>query len=145
MKRIIIRLKPDEIEMLKTVVKKGKRNAREIIRANILLLANKGKKGVEIADILGINRSTVAQVKKRYTNDGIQCALQENLRTGQPKKYNAKDEAEIIAVACTNPPRGRKRWTIRLLTKEMKKKKGLKTINRESVRLVLKKAKLSLG
>lgn len=145
MKRIIIKLKQDEIKTLTTVVRKGKWRAREITRANILLLANRGKKSKEIADILGINRSTVAQVKKRYVSNGIQDALEEKPRPGQPKKYTEKGEVEIIAVACTDPPKGRKRWTIRLLTDELKKKKDFKTINRESVRLILKKRKLNLG
>jgi len=48
-------------------------------------------------------------------------------------------------MSCTDPPKGRKRWSIRLLTNKMKKKKDFKTVNRESVRLILKKAKLSLG
>lgn len=66
-------------------------------------------------------------------------------RTGQPIKYTEKHIAEIIAQACTTLPDGRKKWTIALLTEELKKKEGFETINKESIRLVLKKAKLSLG
>lgn len=58
---------------------------------------------------------------------------------------NGKKKAEIIASACTTPPEGRKRWTVRLLAEEMKKQRGFKTINRESIRLTLKKATLNLG
>jgi transposase len=54
-------------------------------------------------------------------------------------------EAEIIAQACTESPDGRKKWTLALLTEEMRKKDGFETINKESIRLILKKAKLSLG
>ena len=95
--------------------------------------------------LLNINRSTVAQVKKRYMKKGVDYALEEKPRSGQPIKYTKKHEAEIIAQACTKAPKGRKRWTVRLLTKELRKKKDLRNINRESTRLVLKKAKLSLG
>ena len=110
-----------------------------------MLLANQGKQSEEIAGILGVNRSTVAQIKKRYAENGLSAALEEKPRPGQPSKYNERDEAEIIATACCRAPKGSKRWSVRLLTKKLQKKKGLKTINRESVRLVLKKAKLSLG
>jgi|SRR3990167_5813704 len=145
MKRITIDLKEKEILFLKKLLKKGTNKARKLTRANILFLANKGKQSDEIAMLLSINRSTVAQVKKRYMEKGIDCALDEKPRSGQPIKYTKKHEAEIIAQACTQSPKGRKRWTVRLLTKEIRKKKEFRGINRESLRLVLKKAKLSLG
>ncbi len=143
MKRI--RLNDEEVEYLKAFVKKGRKSARELTRARILFLVNEGKTETGIKDILGICRATVSNVKKRYREEGFQSALTEKPRPGQPKKYTVKQEAEIIAIACTNPPRGRKRWTIRLLTGELKKRKDFKTINRESVRLILKKRKLNLG
>ena len=145
MKRISIELTKKEILFLRKFLKKGTTKARKLTRANILLLAHKRKQSDEIAMLLGVNRSTVAQVKKRYAENGLSCALKEKPRPGQPPKYNKLHKAEIIATACTKAPKGRKRWTVRLLTKEVKKKQGLRRINRESVRLVLKKAKLSLG
>ncbi len=145
MKRITINLKQDETESLRRIVKKGSRSVREVRRANILLLANKGKKSKEIAEVLEVNKGTVTNVKRRYLEEGLQRALTDKPRPGQPKKYTEKEEAEIIAMACTDAPRGRKRWSIRLLTYELKNKKDFATINRESVRLILKKRKLSLG
>ncbi len=143
MKRII--LNDEDVEYLQTFVKKGRKRARELTRARILLLVNERRTETEIKDILGICRATVSNVKKRYREKGLQRALTENPRSGQPKKYTEKEEAEIIATACTDPPRGSKRWSIRLLTAKMNGRKGFKTINRESVRLILKKAKLSHG
>ena len=143
MKRI--RLNDEEVESLRTFVKKGRKSAREMTRARILLLVNEGRTETEIKDVLGICRATVSNVKKRYREEGLQRTLTEKPRPGQPRKYAEKEEAEIIARACTDPPRGRKSWTIRLLTGELKKKKDFETINRESVRLILKKRKLSLG
>ena len=145
MKRIIIKLKEKEVLFLKKLLKKGTNKARRLTRVNILLLANKGKQSDEIAMLLSINRSTVAQVKKRYIEKGIDYSLEEKPRSGQPAKYTKKHEAEIIAQACTKAPSGRKRWTVRLLTKTLSKRKNLKTINRESIRLILKKAELNLG
>jgi transposase len=140
-----IRLNDEEVEYLLAFVKKGRKSARELTRARILLLANDGRTETEIKDVLGICRATVSNVKKRYREEGLQRALTEKPRPGQPKKYTEKEEAEIIAMACTDTPRGRKKWTIRLLTDELKKRKDFATINRESIRLILKKRKLSLG
>ena len=140
-----INLREKEVEYLHDFLKKGRKSARELTRAHILLFTNEGKTEMEIKDTLRISRATVSNTKKRYREEGLQNALTEKPRSGQPKKYTNKQEAEIIAMACTDPPKGRKRWTIRLLTERMKRRKGFETINRETIRLTLKKAKLSLG
>jgi transposase len=140
-----IKLTENEVEYLNNFVKKGRKSARELTRAHVLLLVNDGKTEIEIKDMLRISRATVSNIKKRYRKEGLQSALPEKPRSGQPKKYVEMHEAEIIAQACTESPDGRKRWTLELLTEEMRKKDGFKTINKESIRLILKKAKLNLG
>jgi len=140
-----INLREKEVEYLHDFLKKGRKSARELTRAHILLFTHEGKTEMEIKDTLRISRATVSNTKKRYREEGLQNALTEKPRSGQPKKYTNKQETEIIAMACTNPPKGRNRWTIRLLTKRMKRRNGFETINRETVRLILKKAKLNLG
>ncbi|MDN5310598.1 MAG: hypothetical protein PWP14_1992 [Methanolobus sp.] len=140
-----ITLGEKEVQNLKEFVKKGQKDAREITRARILLLANKGKTDTEIVELLDVGRNTVGRIKKRCLEGGLQSALEDKPRTGQPVKYSEKHAAEIIAQACTTPPDGRKKWTLVLLTEEMKKKEGFETINKESIRLILKKAKLNLG
>ena len=142
---VLIKLKDDEEQYLQDFVKKGQKNARKLTRARILLLANKNKKNVEIAEILNVGRNTVGRTKKRYLEEGLQSAIEDKPRTSQPIKYTEKHIAEIIAQACTTPPAGRKKWTLVLLTEELKKKEGFETINKESIRLILKKAKLNLG
>jgi putative transposase len=140
-----IELPEDEVEYLNAFVKKGKKNARELTRAHVLLLINRQKTEMEIKDLLGISRATVSNIKYRYRKEGIQNSLTDKPRPGQPKKYSDRHEMEIIAQACIKPPDGRKRWSLTLLTEEMRKKQGFETINRESVRLILKKAKQNLG
>ena len=142
---VLIKLKDDEEQYLQDFVKKGEKNARELKRALILLLANKKKKNIEIAEILNVGRNTVGRIKKRYLEEGLQSALEDKPRTGQPIKYTEKHIAEIIAIACSKPPEGRKKWTLVLITEELRKKEGFETINRESVRLILKKTKLNPG
>lgn len=140
-----LKLKPKEVTFLKQFTKKGKRSARALKRANILLLLDKGETGDFIAEKLNVNRDTVYNVKRRYLEEGLDVALSEKPRPGQPVKYNKKKKTEIIAKACTTPPEGRKRWTVRLLVEEMSKQEGFKTINRESIRLTLKKVELNPG
>jgi len=140
-----IKIGEEKIKFLREFVKKGRKSARELTRARILLLANQQKWDTEIAEILGIGRNTIWRTKKRYREEGLQSALTEKPRPGQPQKYTERHKAEIIAQACTKSPDGRKRWSLTLLTEEMRKKEGFETINRESIRLILKKAKQSRG
>lgn len=140
-----IKFTEKEIDYLTDFVKRGRKSARELTRSRILLLVHYGKTETEIKETLRICRATVSNTKKRYREEGLQNALSEKNRSGQPRKYTDAQEAEIIALACTNPPKGRNRWTIRLLTDRVKRRKDFETINRETVRLILKKAKLDLG
>lgn len=140
-----INLKKREINFLNAFIKQGKKNARSLTRARILLLAHKKERDVNIQTLLNVGRSTVWRVKNNYLDKGLDYALTERERTGQPLKYKTKHRAEIIAYACTTPPKGRKRWSVRLLAEELKKKKDFTTINRESIRLILKKATPNLG
>jgi transposase len=137
-----INLKDSEVIFLTNFIRKGKKNARSLTRARILLLANQGKGDTEIAKILGVGRSTALRIKKRYLEGGLQSALVDKPRSGQPEKYSERHVAEIIARACTKPPEGRKRWSLSLLCEELRKKEGFETINKESIRLILKKSKI---
>jgi putative transposase len=145
MNNLKIKLKKKEREFLREFLKKGTQKARAIARANILLLADEGWETDTISKMVKVHRQRIWRIKKRFIREGLKSSLEEKPRSGQPVKYTKKHEAEIIAQACTTAPNGRKRWTVRLLAKKLKNKEGLKTINRESVRLVLKKLNLSLG
>lgn len=145
MKSLEIQLKEDEVKFLNEFIKKGTKKAREILHANILLVANKGEKDTRIAEILFTHRQTVWRIKKRYTEEGLESALKEKPRPGQPIKYEIKHETEIAALACTAPPEGRKKWTLELLQEELRTREGFGTINRESIRLILKKQDKTLA
>ena len=140
-----INLKKDEINYLNAFVKKGNRSARALTRARILLLSNNKDSDTAISNMLSLGRTTVWRVKNNYLHKGVEYALTERERPGQPLKYDIQKKSEIIAYACTNPPEGRKRWTVRLLAEELSKKSQFKTINRETVRIILKKATPNLG
>lgn len=142
---ITVTLTTDEREFLRNYVKTGTKKARAIARANALLLADQGLSNEEISKMTTIHRQSIWRIKKRYSEEGLTEALEEKPRSGQPRKYSDTQVAEIIAMACTDPPNGRERWSIRLLTERMKRRKDFETINRETVRLILKKAKRNLG
>ena len=145
MKRISVEIDENTMSELNAIVKKGMRTVREVTHARILLLTHSGRRSNEIAEILNVDADTVLRVKKRFLEGGIVKALHDDPKPGQPKKYGEKEAAEIIALACSSPPHGRKRWSIRLIVEEMKKKKGFEGINRESVRLILKKTTQNHG
>ena|SRR3990172_12381217 len=85
-----IKLKKKEIKYLNTFVSKGSKKARALTRARVLLLSNKGKKDAEIQESLAVGRSTIWRVKNNYLNKGIEYALTERDRPGQPVTYDLK-------------------------------------------------------
>ncbi|MGH9948210.1 MAG: helix-turn-helix domain-containing protein [Pyrinomonadaceae bacterium] len=145
MTRTIINLTAEQVKFLREFKETEKRSLREINRANILLLLIKGKEAAEIAEFLDIGRNTVSRTKQRFLREGMDSALEEEKRSGQPKIHTAAREAEVIALACSEAPTGRTRWTLELLTETLNRQKGFKKINRESVRLMLKKTNANHG
>ena len=145
MNKKTFKLKLKDRKFLTNLTKTGNRNSREFERAYILLALDKGKKPSEITDFYNVSRITVWRVKRNYLNGGVDRAIQDDQRSGQPIKYDDKVKADIIALACSQAPEGRARWTIRLMEKTLKLEYGLETINRETIRLLLKKTNVSLG
>ena len=145
MKKITIKLNRKNRVFLTNFVKDGTKKARAIKRANILLLADEGYDNDDIAGFTRIHRQSIWRIKKRYVEEGIPLALEDKPRPGQPVKYDKKERAEVVSLACTKAPNGRKRWTIDLIVKQLRKNKNFKTINRETVRLILKKTKQNHG
>lgn len=142
---IEITLSVEDRKFLEQFVKKGTKKARAIARAKVLLFANEGYSNNEISTMTSVHRQGIWRIKKRFSEEDLEFILNEKPRSGQPKKYSNKQKAEIIAMACTKPPKGRERWSLRLLTERMKRREDFKTINRETIRLILKKATLNLG
>jgi transposase len=134
-----------ERNYLRTFKKSGEHSLREFNRANILLFLDKGITVSEIANLLEVDRTSIWRIKNRYLEQGLEVSLMEESRSGQPIKYTVLHEAELIALACGPVPEGRRRWTIRLLVEELKKRKGFETITYGSIRKLLKKTNLSLG
>ncbi len=115
-----VKLPKSENEQLQIITHKGTANARIIIRANVLLLAHEGKRDKEIYQVLHLATSTPYDIRKRYHEGGLNRALYDLPRPGQPRKLNGKQEAKVVAIACTKAPKGYDHWTMDLLTGEVR-------------------------
>ena len=139
------KLKAKDKNYLKGFIKSGKQNAKEIEHCYILLALDKKKSSSEIADFYFVGRTTIWRIKNKYVEYGLEAAIKDAPRPGQPIKYDEKGEAEIVALACTKAPTGRARWTLKLMETELRNRNGMETINRETIRLTLKKRNVNLG
>jgi transposase len=138
-KRYIIDLTKEEKENLIELTRKGKPGARKVKRANILLLADQGKKDEEIVHTLHVSRATVIRTRRRFVTEGFGFALNERSRAGRLPKIDDKVETILTTLAQSQPPAGRKRWTLQLLADRLVTLTHLDTLSYEAVRLVLKK------
>jgi transposase len=141
----IINLKEEERKELKRYLRKGKSPARSLTRARILLLADEGRDDQEIAEILKVSKSTVSRIRTRYSISGLDPALHERDRSGTPPKLDGRIEAQLTLLACSEPPDGRSKWTVRLLADRLIEMEVVDSISQMSVQRLLKKMKLSLG
>ena len=133
---------------LRRLVNTGTNKARRINRARILLLSDEsprgksegmGKTDKEIMGVLGVSARTVASTRHRYVEEGMEGALNEKPRPGRPPKLTGRDEAKLALIACSEPPEGRVRWSIRLLTDKLIELNIVDSISREAVRQYIKK------
>lgn len=145
MKKLGLALKARDRLMLQGLLKHGEHHAREMVRASVLLALDRGVADPAIAQVLGVERTTIWRTRKAYVEGGLPSALYDLPRPGRPMKYAVREQAEIVALACSDPPAGRERWTLTLLTQAARQRKGCASLNRESVRLILKKTTVSLG
>src|SRR5258705_4321251 len=119
---------------LTAMLSKGKRAARKLKRAQILLAADAGHSDEEIARTVAVSGSTVYRTKRRFVEGNLERALSEDSRPGAERKLTGKEEALLVATACANPPEGRARWTLELLADAMLKLTGHHSLSGETVR-----------
>lgn len=144
-KRYIVALTPDERAELVALTSKGELRARKMKRAQILQKADQGATDAEIVAALGVSRPCVERLRKRFVEGGLARSLNENPRPGKTPKLNGKQEARLIAEACSTPPEGHKRWTLQLLADRVVALELAEAFSYEAVRRVLKKALPSPG
>lgn len=139
MKQTNLHLRERDRELIETLRHRGVFPVRAVNRAHVLAALDDAVEEKAILAVLGISRACLWQIRARYRKEGLDGALREKARPGQPVKYGAKVQAELTALACSAPPKGQKRWTVRSLGQSLIKTAGLKKISRETVRLLLKK------
>src|SRR4030081_2852674 len=132
--RYRIELSQAERAELTALLSGGKHAARKLKRAQILLGADAGASEEDIATSVGVGGSTVYRPKRRFVLGNLEAALSEEPRPGASRKLSGKDEARLIATACSNPPAGRARWTLELLADELVRLTVHASVSRETVR-----------
>ena len=140
-----VELTERERKDLRQYLRKGKSSTRFLTRARILLLADEGQEDKEIAEALMVSKSTVGRIRKRYHEGGLDFALNEKSRSGAPPKIDGRIEAQLTLLACSEPPDGRSKWTVRLLADRLVEMEVVESISHMSVQRQLKKMKLNLG
>lgn len=143
-KKYIVDLTAEEREQLLQLVRRGKNSSRKVTRARILLKANDGLRDDQIATALDCGVATVERTRKRFVEAGL-GAVGERPRPGARPKLTGKQQAHIIAVACSKAPEGHKHWTMRLLAGKVVELGFSSNFSRESVRRLMKKTRSSRG
>lgn len=140
-----IELDAKEAAYLKRYVSQGKHSARAIKRAHLLLHRHAGKSPKESAELAGVSLATVYNVCHRYQAEGVEAALTERPRSGQPRKLNLPHEAALTVLACSEPPDGQAQWSVRLLHDKAIELGIVEDVGRDTIRLFLKKTHSSRG
>lgn len=145
-KKYLITLTEKERKSLKEMVRSGREGARKIIRARILLKADQSEAGpawtdTQISQALDVVVHTVERIRKRFVEEGLEAALnrRKNRITTSRRRLDGHQEAQLVTLACSTPPTGRNRWTLRLLADKLVELEIVDTISYQTVRRVLKK------
>jgi transposase len=142
-KRYKVTLEPDERGELEKLISRGKGAARRLAHARILLHADQGegrpgKIDAEIAEAVGVSVATIERVRQRFVEEGLETALSPRPPCRlYPRKLDGEAEARLIALACSPPPEGRARWTLRVLAERMVVLGHVEAVSHETVRTTL--------
>lgn len=150
--RYRVTLTNEERVKLHEISHNGKRSAKLILRALILLMVDQGefqdqanKSERDIADCLHVSPTTINNVKKRFVEEGLEAALERKPQPHRCTHFDGDFEAHLIALACSEPPEGRAAWSLRLLADKTVELNYTESISHETIRRILKKTTLSLG
>ena len=144
-KRYRVSLTDEEREHLHGLTRKGTASVRMVRRAQVLLLAAEGRIDDDIASALQIGVSTVERARRRFVEEGLEASLRERPRPGARPKLGPKEQAYVVALACTKPPEGRHRWTMQLLADRVVELQLVPDISDEAIRRLLKRTNSSPG
>jgi transposase len=141
-----VQLIEPERRKLIVIVSKGQNRAVVIQRAHILLKVDEGKTDAKISQLLYVSEQTIRRIRLRFAEERLQAALEDKPRAATGTEIEEEQEARLIALACSEPPAGRARWTLELLVQQMLKDGIVTRVSAEkTVRLLLKKTNSNLG
>ena len=146
MKKVyVVDLTREEKTELLELVSKREARARKMNRAHILLLAEEGRTDKDIAEALHTSPSTVERTRRRLVEGGLEHALNESPRPGGRRKLDGHQEAYLVALACSDPPEGKKRWSMQMLADKLVELEVVEGISDETIRRTLKRGASSRG
>ena len=134
-----VKLTRNEQRSLTTIIKRGTTTARTQTRARILDLLHRGRHPEEISSALQVSPQTVFNVKRRYLSEGFDAALFDKARSGRPIRIDGTQRARITALACSTPPEGYARWSLRLLADKAVELQLCEAVSHNAVKEILKK------
>jgi transposase len=138
-KKYIVELTAEERQGLEKLLRKGKISVRRLKRAQVLLAADAGQMDQQIAQTIQVHVATVERIRKRFVLGGVDHALTEKKRPGGKVKLDGKGEAILVALACSDPPKGHAVWTMQMLADRLVELGAVEWISDETVRIRLKK------
>jgi transposase len=145
MKRYQVQLTREEREQLQKLISSGVATARKLTRARILLKVDAGLTKTEISQALDVTINTITNVCRSFQTQRLAAVERKKPNREYEHSLDGEAEAYLIAIACSEPPKGRERWTLRMLQAEMVKRKYVDEVSHETVRTALKKTNLSRG
>jgi transposase len=140
MRQTQMSLSEDDRQTVAGIRSKGQWHAREVNRAHILWCLDQGVPEAQIMTVLGIGRTALWRTRAAYLQGGLELALFDRARPGRPSKYGQEVQTEVTALAGSQAPSGRARWTMAELEQAMRRQPESLTIGRETVRRILKKS-----
>ena len=140
-----VELTPSERSGLIEVSRRGKPLARTLKRALALLKTDEGLSDREAAEAVSISAATVARVRRRFAEEGLEAAINDRPRSGRERKLSGRQEAHLVAIACSNAPEGHTNWTLQLLADKVVAMEFAGSISLETVRQILKKTNSNHG
>ena len=140
-----VTLSADERERLERLSRQRTASVRMVRRAQALLLAADEKTDEAIAERLRMGVATLERLRRRFVEEGLEASLRERPRPGARPKLGPKEQAFVVALACTKPPEGRHRWTMQMLADRLVELEMVPDITDEAIRLLLKRTSSSRG
>ena len=145
MKKYLVKLAPEERTQLESLTRRGTASVRKVKRALVLLAVDEGDKDEVIADKVGVSTGTIARIRQRFAEEGMEAALSERPRPGKAPLLGGPQEAHLLALACSPAPTGHAKWTVRLLADRLVQLDLVEAVSHQTIWRVLKRGTSNPG